>query len=70
MNRVPTPRSSSISRCATSRRVLGPDIVHRQRRPATLGNDLMVRIDPDTVTPLMSEAQSKACLSKPAAGDR
>lgn len=93
--------------------VLGPDIVNRQRRPATLrtvrefngpgnnGDDirngvahnlkagdvvvipagtghwftkiddhinyLMVRIDPDKVTPLKSEAQSKAYLSKPAA---
>jgi mannose-6-phosphate isomerase-like protein (cupin superfamily) len=93
--------------------VLGPDIVNRQRRPATLrtvvefngpGNNgseirngvahqlkagdvvvipagtghwftkiddhinyLMVRIDPDKVTPLKSEAQSKAYLSKPAA---
>jgi mannose-6-phosphate isomerase-like protein (cupin superfamily) len=92
--------------------VLGPDIVNRQRRPATLrtvvefngpgnnGSDirngvahnikagdvvvipagtghwftkiddhinyLMVRIDPDKVTPLKSEAQSKAYLSKPA----
>ena len=92
--------------------VLGPDIVNRQRRPATMqtviefngpgnnGSDirngtthqlkpgdvvvipagtghwftkiddhinyLMVRIDPDKVTPLRSEAQSKAYLSKPA----
>jgi mannose-6-phosphate isomerase-like protein (cupin superfamily) len=92
--------------------VLGPDIVARQRRPATLrtvvefngpgnnGSDirngvahqiktgdvvvipagtghwftkiddhinyLMVRFDPDKVTPLKSEAQSKAYLSKPA----
>jgi mannose-6-phosphate isomerase-like protein (cupin superfamily) len=92
--------------------VLGPDIVNRQRRPATLqtvvefngpgnnGSDirngvahqikagdvvvipagtghwftkiddhinyLMVRIDPDKVTPLRSEAQSKAYLSAPA----
>jgi mannose-6-phosphate isomerase-like protein (cupin superfamily) len=92
--------------------VLGPDIVNRQRRPATLrtviefngpGNNgseirngvthqlkagdaviipagtghwftkiddhityLMVRIDPDKVTPLRSEAQSKAYLSRPA----
>jgi mannose-6-phosphate isomerase-like protein (cupin superfamily) len=90
--------------------VLGPDIVNRQRRPATLQtviefngpghngseirngiahqlnagdvvvipagtghwftkiddhiNYLMVRIDPDKVTPLRSEAQSKAYLSK------
>jgi mannose-6-phosphate isomerase-like protein (cupin superfamily) len=90
--------------------VLGPDIVNRQRRPATLktviefngpGNNgseirngvahqlkpgdvvvipagtghwftkiddhinyLMIRIDPDKVTPLRSEAQSKAYLSK------
>ena len=90
--------------------MLGPDIVNRQRRPATLktvvefngpGNNgseirngvahnlkagdvvvipagtghwftriddhinyLMVRIDPDKVTPLRSEAQSKAYLSK------
>jgi mannose-6-phosphate isomerase-like protein (cupin superfamily) len=95
--------------------VLGPDIVDRQRRPATLrtvveyngpGNNgadirngvaynikagdvvvipagtghwftkiddhidyLMVRIDPDKVTPLKSEAQSKAYLSKPAPRD-
>jgi hypothetical protein len=27
---------------------------------------LMIRIDPDKVTPLKSEAQSKAYLSKPA----
>jgi mannose-6-phosphate isomerase-like protein (cupin superfamily) len=93
--------------------VLGPDIVNRQRRPATLrtvvefngpGNNgseirngvaheikagdvvvipagtghwftkiddhinyLMVRIDPDKVTPLRTEAQSKAYLAKPAA---
>jgi mannose-6-phosphate isomerase-like protein (cupin superfamily) len=92
--------------------VLGPDIVNRQRRPATMrtvveyngpGNNgsevrggvayeikegdvvvipagtghwftkiddhidyLMVRIDPDKVTPLKSEAQSKEYLSKPA----
>ena len=91
--------------------VLGPDIVNRQRRPATLRtvvefngpghngseirngvahdlkagdvvvipagtghwftkiddhiNYLMVRIDPDKVTPLRSEAQSKAYLSEP-----
>ena len=90
--------------------VLGPDIVNRRRRPATLktviefngpGNNgseirngmahqlkagdvvvipagtghwftkindhinyLMIRIDPDKVTPLRSEAQSKAYLSK------
>ena len=93
--------------------MLGPDIVNRQRRPATLrtvrefngpgnnGSDirngvahqikagdvvvipagtghwftriddhinyLMIRIDPDKVTPLKSEAQSKEYLSKPAA---
>ena len=92
--------------------VLGPDIVNRQRRPATQrtvvefngpGNNgseirngvthhikagdvvvipagtghwftkiddhinyLMVRIDPDKVTPLKGEAQSKEYLSKPA----
>jgi mannose-6-phosphate isomerase-like protein (cupin superfamily) len=92
--------------------VLGPDIVNRQRRPATMrtvvefngpGNNgsevrngiayeikagdvvvipagtghwftkiddhidyIMVRIDPDKVTPLKSEAQSKDYLSKPA----
>jgi mannose-6-phosphate isomerase-like protein (cupin superfamily) len=92
--------------------VLGPDIVDRQRRPATLrtvveyngpGNNgadirngvaynikagdvvvipagtghwftkiddhidyLMVRIDPDKITPLKNEAASKAYLSKPA----
>jgi mannose-6-phosphate isomerase-like protein (cupin superfamily) len=92
--------------------VLGPDIVNRQRRPATMrtvvefngpgnnGSDirngvahqikagdvvvipagtghwftriddhinyLMIRFDPDKVTPLKSEAQSKAYLSKPA----
>lgn len=92
--------------------VLGPDIVNRQRRPATMrtvvefngpGNNgsevrngvtyelkagnvvvipagtghwftkiddhidyLMVRIDPDKVTPLKSEQQSKDYLSKPA----
>lgn len=92
--------------------VLGPDIVNRQRRPATLKtvveyngpghngsevrngvahqlkagdvvvipagtghwftkiddhiNYLMVRIDADKVTPLKSEAQSKASLAKPA----
>ena len=95
--------------------VLGPDIVNRQRRPATLrtviefngpGNNgseirngvahqikagdvvvipagtghwftkiddhinyLMVRYDPDKVTPLRSEAQSKEYLSKPAPRD-
>ena len=95
--------------------VLGPDIVNRQRRPATQrtvrefngpgnnGSDirngvaynikagdvvvipagtghwftkiddhidyLMVRIDPDKVTPLKSEAQSKDYLSKPAPRD-
>jgi len=92
--------------------VLGPDIVNRQRRPATMrtvvefngpgnnGSDirngvahqikagdvlvipagtghwftkiddhinyLMIRYDPDKVTPLKSEAQSKDYLSKPA----
>jgi mannose-6-phosphate isomerase-like protein (cupin superfamily) len=92
--------------------VLGPDIVYRQRRPATLrtvveyngpGNNgseirngvahaikagdvvvipagtghwftkiddhinyLMIRVDPDEVTPLKSESQSKEYLSKPA----
>jgi mannose-6-phosphate isomerase-like protein (cupin superfamily) len=92
--------------------VLGPDIVNRQRRPATLrtvvefngpgnnGSDirngvahqikagdvvvipagtghwftkiddhinyLMVRLDPDKVTPLKNEAQSKDYLSRPA----
>jgi mannose-6-phosphate isomerase-like protein (cupin superfamily) len=92
--------------------VLGPDIVNRQRRPATLrtvvefngpgnnGSDirngvayeikagdvvvipagtghwftriddhinyLMIRFDPDKVTPLKGEAQSKEYLSKPA----
>ena len=92
--------------------VLGPDIVNRQRRPATQrtvvefngpGNDgsdvrngvayqlkagdvvvipagtghwftkiddhinyLMIRIDPDKVTPLKDEAKSKEYLSKPA----
>ena len=95
--------------------VLGPDIVNRQRRPATQrtvvefngpgnnGSDIrngltlnikagdmvvipagtghwftkiddhisyfMVRIDPDKVAPLKSEAQSKAYLSKPAPRD-
>src|SRR3989454_4105385 len=93
--------------------MLGPDIVNRQRRPATLrtvvefngpGNNgsevrngvayqikagdvvvipagtghwftkiedhvnyLMIRFDPDKVTPLKGEAQSKEYLSKPAA---
>ena len=92
--------------------VLGPDIVNRQRRPATLrtvieyngpGNNgseirngvahsikagdvvvipagtghwftkiddhinyLMIRVDPDEVTPLKGESQSKEYLSKPA----
>ena len=96
--------------------VLGPDIVNRQRRPATLrtvvefngpGNNgseirngvahdikagdvvvipagtghwftkiddhinyLMIRVDPDEVTPLKSEAQSKEYLSKPAPADK
>jgi mannose-6-phosphate isomerase-like protein (cupin superfamily) len=96
--------------------VLGPDIVNRQRRPATLRtvvefngpghngseirngvahsikagdvvvipagtghwftkiddhiNYLMIRVDPDKVTPLKSEAQSQNYLSKPAAVDR
>jgi mannose-6-phosphate isomerase-like protein (cupin superfamily) len=96
----------------TATLMLGPDIVNRQRRPATQrtvvefngpgnnGSDirngvshnlkagdvvvipagtghwftkiddhinyLMVRIDPDKVTPLKSEEQSKAYLSKPA----
>ena len=94
--------------------VLGPDIVDRSRRPATMrtvvefngpGNNgtsirngvahnikagdvvvipagtghwftriddhinyLMIRFDPDKVTPLKGEEQSKAYLSKPAAG--
>src|SRR5580698_3097417 len=66
--------------------VLGPDILNRQRRPATMrtvrefngpgnnGSDvrdgvdyLMIRIDPDKVTPLKGEAQSMDYLSKPAA---
>jgi mannose-6-phosphate isomerase-like protein (cupin superfamily) len=93
--------------------VLGPDIVNRQRRPATLqtvvefngpgnnGSDirngvayqikagdvvvipagtghwftkiedhinyLMIRVDPDKVTPLKGEAQSRDYLSRPAA---
>jgi mannose-6-phosphate isomerase-like protein (cupin superfamily) len=96
--------------------VLGPDIVNRQRRPATLrtvveyngpGNNgseirngvahnikagdvvvipagtghwftkiddhinyLMIRVDPDEVTPLKSEPQSKEYLSKPAPADK
>ena len=96
--------------------VLGPDIVNRQRRPATLRtvvefngpghagseirngvtheikagdvvvipagtghwftkipdhiNYLMIRVDPDEVTPLKSEAQSKEYLSKPAVWDK
>jgi mannose-6-phosphate isomerase-like protein (cupin superfamily) len=96
--------------------VLGPDIVNRQRRPATLrtvveyngpGNNgseirngiahaikagdvvvipagtghwftkiddhinyLMIRVDPDEVTPLKSESQSKEYLSKPAQADK
>ena len=96
--------------------VLGPDIVDRQRRPATQrtvrefngpgnnGSDirkgvaynikagdvvvipagtghwfariddhidyLMIRIDPDKVTPLKSEAQSKEYLSKPVPRDQ
>ena len=96
----------------TATLVLGPDIVNRQRRPATLrtvvefngpgnnGSDirngvahqlkagdvvvipagtghlftkiddhinyLMVRIDPDKVTPLRDEARSKAYLAQPA----
>jgi mannose-6-phosphate isomerase-like protein (cupin superfamily) len=96
--------------------VLGPDIVNRQRRPATLrtvveyngpGNNgseirngvahnikagdvvvipagtghwftkiddhinyVMIRVDPDEVTPLKSESQSKEYLSKPAPVDK
>ena len=96
--------------------VLGPDIVNRQRRPATLrtvveyngpGNNgseirngvahaikagdvvvipagtghwftkiddhinyLMIRVDPDEVTPLKGEPQSKEYLSKPAPADK
>ena len=96
--------------------VLGPDIVNRQRRPATLrtvveyngpGNNgseirngvahaikagdvvvipagtghwftkiddhinyLMIRVDPDEVTPLKSESQSREYLSKPAPADK
>ncbi len=96
--------------------VLGPDIVNRQRRPATLRtvvefngpghsgseirngvaheikagdvvvipagtghwftkiddhiNYLMIRVDPDKVTPLKSEAQSREYLSKPATWDK
>jgi mannose-6-phosphate isomerase-like protein (cupin superfamily) len=100
----------------TATLVLGPDILNRQRRPATQqtvrefngpGNNgseirngvahqlkpgdvvvipagtghlftriddhidyLMVRIDPDKVTPLKDEAASKAYLAKPASGAR
>jgi mannose-6-phosphate isomerase-like protein (cupin superfamily) len=96
--------------------VLGPDIVNRQRRPATLRtvvefngpghsgseirngvaheikagdvlvipagtghwftkiddhiNYLMIRVDPDEVTPLKTEAQSKEYLSKPATWEK
>ena len=100
----------------TATLVLGPDIVNRQRRPATLRtvvefngpghagseirngvaheikagdvvvipagtghwftkiddhiNYLMIRVDPDKVTPLKGEAQSKEYLSKPATWDK
>jgi mannose-6-phosphate isomerase-like protein (cupin superfamily) len=96
--------------------VLGPDILNRERRPATLRtvvefngpghtgseirngvshdikagdvvvipagtghwftkiddhiNYLMVRIDPDEITPLKNEAQSREYLSRPAAWDK
>jgi hypothetical protein len=106
--RLDKPNADSVA----EHDLVSPDIVNRQRRPATLrtvvefngpgnnGSDirngiaynikagdvvvipagtghwftkiddhvnyLMIRIDPDKVTPLKSEAQSKAYLSKPA----
>jgi len=39
-------------------------------RPTITSNYFMVRIDPDKITPLKSEAQSKEYLSKPAVGSR